>query len=170
MISCVFLKHLVFVLFHDLLHQNCIYRLSKLYMFSWSLIYCCSSIVKLFIGLGCVINVIFQELCLYPSGFSNELFSQFSQLLSVKSLVLVVFIQVVDSFMFLQLGAFWDLRVVEREGMAGRTLTRVLSVKERLSGTLSASPNELLAVFTRYKNNLTTSSQKNFDRAFRFLL
>ncbi|WOK96367.1 hypothetical protein Cni_G05074 [Canna indica] len=34
--------------------------------------------------------------------------------------------------------------------MAGRTLTRVLSFKERLSGTLSANPNELLAVFTRY--------------------
>ncbi|RWW22277.1 hypothetical protein GW17_00013539 [Ensete ventricosum] len=35
--------------------------------------------------------------------------------------------------------------------MAGRTLTRVLSVKERLSGTLSASPNELLAVFSRFQ-------------------
>ncbi|XP_065015384.1 sucrose synthase 1 isoform X1 [Musa acuminata AAA Group] len=41
---------------------------------------------------------------------------------------------------------------VQRQAMAGRTLTRVLSVKERLSGTLSASPNELLAVFSRYVN------------------
>lgn len=42
--------------------------------------------------------------------------------------------------------------------MAGRTLTRVLSVKERLSGTLSASPNELLAVFSRYDYNLASFS------------
>ncbi|XP_042451625.1 sucrose synthase 1-like [Zingiber officinale] len=34
--------------------------------------------------------------------------------------------------------------------MAGRTLTRALSFKERLTTTLSSSPNELLAVFTRY--------------------
>ena len=47
---------------------------------------------------------------------------------------------------------------VQRQAMAGRTLTRVLSVKERLSGTLSASPNELLAVFSRYDYNLASFS------------
>ncbi|KAG6467459.1 sucrose synthase 1-like [Zingiber officinale] len=36
--------------------------------------------------------------------------------------------------------------------MAGRTLTRALSFKERLTDSLSANPNELLAVFTRYVN------------------